>query len=577
MGAIQEIEAVRHRAGLWIRDGWTVYRFSGADAASWLHNQTTNDVEGLENGHGNTQALVNRQGRLQSVFHLFRFEDEYWAILHQSQVAALLDRVETHLFMEQVEVEEVGAESAQILIEGPRALLFLNALLDPKPDVGESPYPSDPDTFAPVRLMDHDVLAFRMTETGEDGYLLLAAPGEGAELYDKLAAYGVEHGVAEISEPARNALLLESGGPRPGVDYDPDTVIAETPFEATAVNYSKGCYLGQEVVARLKAYGSPKQALVGLTSEKESADFPPVGSALFIEGKRIGRLCGYAWSPTLTAWAVRVYLDRKHRTQDSEVTLGGEDGKQVFTARVRHLPLYETRSREAYAEHLYHEALERFEADADDVDDSAIGLLDDALHLAPEFEDAYEALGVILHRHGQVDEAITWMKRLAAMNPNCVMAHTNLSVFYVAKGMIQEAEDEKALAEQLEFQREMDAKQAATHAKAERERIKAEANERIGMFLEVLEIDPEDPIATMGLGTAYMQLEQYPDAIPHLETATRVQADYSAAYLNLGKCLEFTGDTTRASDAYQQGIEAAGRKGDLMPMREMERRLKALG
>jgi predicted Zn-dependent protease len=201
----------------------------------------------------------------------------------------------------------------------------------------------------------------------------------------------------------------------------------------------------------------------------------------------------------------------------------------------------------------------------------------EAILLAPEFEDAYEALGVILHRHHRVDDAIHFMTKLAALNPNCVMAHTNLSVFYVSQGRIQEAEDEKALANQLEFKQQLDARQAEKAARAERERLKAEAEQRIGMFLEVLEIDPEDPVATMGLGQAYIQLDRHAEAIPYLETATRAQKDFSAAYLNLGKCHEVLGQVASAKAAYTTGIEVAGRKGDLMPMREMERRLKQLG
>ena len=161
----------------------------------------------------------------------------------------------------------------------------------------------------------------------------------------------------------------------------------------------------------------------------------------------------------------------------------------------------------------------------------------------------------------------TWLKD---MNRG-LMSHDGLS-----KGMIQEAEDEKALANQLEFKQELDARQAEKAAKQERERIKAEAESRIAMFLEVLEIDPEDPVATMGLGQAYIQLERHAEAVPYLETATRVQKDFSAAYLNLGKCHEVLGNVEAARHAYQTGIDAASRKGDLMPMREMERRLKQL-
>ncbi|HNT89965.1 MAG TPA: tetratricopeptide repeat protein, partial [Candidatus Hydrogenedentes bacterium] len=73
-----------------------------------------------------------------------------------------------------------------------------------------------------------------------------------------------------------------------------------------------------------------------------------------------------------------------------------------------------------------------------------------------------------------------------------------------------------------------------------------------------------------------MQLEQYAEAAPFLETAVRVKKDYSAAYLKLGECRERLGDLAAAARVYRRGIEAASRKGDLMPLREMERRLAAI-
>ena len=94
------------------------------------------------------------------------------------------------------------------------------------------------------------------------------------------------------------------------------------------------------------------------------------------------------------------------------------------------------------------------------------------------------------------------------------------------------------------------------------------------MFREVLELDPEDPVALMGLGKCYLQLEQCEEAAPLFAAATRARKDYSAAYLEWGKCLEVLGKPEAAAEVYGWGIEAAGRKGDLMPLREMERRLK---
>jgi tetratricopeptide (TPR) repeat protein len=168
------------------------------------------------------------------------------------------------------------------------------------------------------------------------------------------------------------------------------------------------------------------------------------------------------------------------------------------------------------------------------------------------------------------------MNRLKELNPNCLMAHSNLSVFYLAKGMIEEAEIAKAQSAVLQMQNATDERKAKEIAAEERERIQNEAQDRIEMFKEVLEIDEDDPVATFGLGKAYVQLNQYENAIPHLIHATEVQKDFSAAFLDLGKCYEFLEKNDLALETYAEGIAVASKKGDLMPMREMERRQKSL-
>ena len=142
--------------------------------------------------------------------------------------------------------------------------------------------------------------------------------------------------------------------------------------------------------------------------------------------------------------------------------------------------------------------------------------------------------------------------------------------------MIPEAEDEKAKAAVLQMKHARQAREAEDIASEERERIRREAIDRIAMFKEVLEFDPDDPLATFGTGMAFIQLNDYKNALPHLRRATQVQKDYSVAYLNLGKCLEFLKRDDEARLAFTAGIESAARKGDLMPLREMERRLKSL-
>ncbi|MBI4556007.1 MAG: tetratricopeptide repeat protein [Candidatus Hydrogenedentes bacterium] len=573
---LAEVQTVREYVGVWISDDHTFLRITGKDAATWLQTQTSNDVLALKPGQGHLNTHLDRKGRLVAHFTLHRWEDEFWLIVEKQRSPALLQSFDDHLFLEEVQIADAGGEVEQLLLQGPRSLPFLARLLD-LDAAAVTPYlPSEPYAVRPIELLGRQLLALRLSVTGEDGFLFIAPAGEAQALMDGLVQKGGNFQVKRIGRDAAEILRIEAGIPRFGLDMDTTYRVSETPLEREAVSYTKGCYVGQEVVARLKTYGSVKQALMGLAFVNEPSEALPRNAEIVAEGEKVGELKSSAYSPTLKQYIALAYLDRNHRTPDQNLEFTLQSGGPVLRAQVVALPFYNAPTSEESARQRYDQALQLFQADAKDQDTRAIDLLEEALLLAPTYEDAYEALGVILNRHGRVDEAIHYMKTLARLNPDCIMAHTNLSVFYVAKGMIAEAEDEKAKAAVLQIKATSDAHRAEEMAAAERERIRREADERIQRFREVLDIDPDDPLATFGMGTAYMQLGDYPSAVPHLQRATQVQKDYSAAYLQLGKCHEFLRQLPEACAAYREGIATAARKGDLMPLREMERRLKAL-
>ncbi len=569
-----EVRAVRRALGAWVRDTHTFVRFEGKDVAAWLQSQTSNDVVALQSGQGHANTILDRKGRLQAHFTLHRWEDEYWLIVERQQAPRLLKQLDAHLFIEDVRMADAGNEVEQVLVQGPRTLHFLATLLDSEEATASELLPAEKYGCHPIELCGRQVLAFRVSETGEDGYLYVTQAGEARLLLDKLLQAGAPFGLREIGPDALAVLRVEAGIPRFGIDMDTTNRMPETTLERDAVSYDKGCYLGQEVIAKLRAYSSVKQALVGLVLE--SGEFPPIDTTILLDGKEIGVLKSAVFSPTLDKHIALAYIDRDHRAPGVELDLHGREHGQAFSANVVVLPFYVVPTREERAQNLYEEALNRFQRDEHDRDDTAIELLREAVLLSPTFEDAYEALGVILNRHHRVDEAIRYMSVLARLNPDSVMAHTNLSVFYVAKGMIPEAEDEKAKAAVLQMKHARQSREAEEIAAAERERIRREAIDRIAMFKEVIEFDPDDPLATFGTGMAYIQLNEYENALPHLHRATQVQKDYSVAYLHLGKCFEFLDRKDDARAAYAAGIECASRKGDLMPLREMERRLKSL-
>ena len=98
----------------------------------------------------------------------------------------------------------------------------------------------------------------------------------------------------------------------------------------------------------------------------------------------------------------------------------------------------------------------------------------------------------------------------------------------------------------------------------------------MAMFREVLEFDPDDLVALFGLGKALVEEGQHAEALSPLRQAVEVKPDYAAAWLELGRCQERLDDHAAAISSYEAGIAAAGRRGELMPMRAMERRLSAL-
>ena len=572
----EQVKAVRERAGIWIRSDHTFIRFEGRDVASWLQTQTSNDVVALPPGGGHSGTLLDRKGRLQAHFSLHRWEDDYWMLIEKQQAPRLLEQLDAHLFLEDVRMEDAGDSLEQVVVQGPRTLAFLASLLDTEDGAASIHLPRERYGCHPLELLGCEVLAFSLSLTGEDGYVLVTQSGEAQGLIARMLERGHGIGLMEIGEEAREVLRIEAGIPRFGLDMDTTNRMPETTLERESASYDKGCYLGQEVVAKLRAYSSVKHALSGLILSPALTAYPEPNSPVLVDGQSVGAIKSGALSLTLDAWVCLAYLDRDHRAPGSTLSFTTAAGGASFQGKVAVLPFYAGPSREDRAAALYEQALACFESDEHDEDTAAIELLKEAVLLDPRHEDAYEALGVILHRHHRVDEAIHYMKILEQLNPDCVMAHTNLSVFYVSKGMIEEAEEEKARAAVAQMRLARDSHRAEAMAAEERERIRREARERMEMFREVLEFDPDDPLATFGMGMAHIQVDEYEHALPYLRHAAEVQKDYSVAFLNLGKCLEFLKRHEEAAEAYRAGIEAAGRKGDMVPLREMERRLKSI-
>ncbi len=215
---------------------------------------------------------------------------------------------------------------------------------------------------------------------------------------------------------------------------------------------------------------------------------------------------------------------------------------------------------------LFKQALEDYK---NNLTDSAINKLSHSLEMDSRFEDGYEALAVILINQEKIDAALGVLKDWLKVNPNAVMAYTNLSRCLMRKGLIQEAEDAQAKAATLGWR-------IAAGMKAEAEPAKVDYMEKIERFKQVIELDPKDVLGYFSLGNAYLDAYKKDLARQTFEKAIEVDPDHSSSYFGLGQAWEALGNKEKATEVYKQGITVADNKGDMMTQRKMEARLRTL-
>ncbi len=209
--------------------------------------------------------------------------------------------------------------------------------------------------------------------------------------------------------------------------------------------------------------------------------------------------------------------------------------------------------------------------------DESISLLQQAIKIDKNLIDAYESLGVIYGKLGRLDEAIGIMKQLAALDPDHVMAHANMSRFYQQKGMLEEAEAEQAEARRLAWKRDLKSPGAGEESLIEDEDEKMrQIAGKIERYKKVVELDPKDILGYFSLGSALHEAKRYSEAVDILSQGLLVDPKHSPTYLTLGMSYEALGEILKARFIYEQGIPVANGRGDIIPLRKMESRLRKL-
>jgi folate-binding protein YgfZ len=589
---LMDLSVQARRTGLWCdwRDGpgLGAVLVSGADGAGFLQAQLTSDVLALGPGTGQLSARLNRRGQLMAWFSLHRLPDRgqpyasFLLLLPSGGIAALVADLEAFVVSEDVVLEDISGEFGGLVWQQPMACETSDPLAAAV--LGAAWPPALP-------LPEHGLLALEVPGVGElwlirralagDPGLVLLQPGGVAESLRRLVAQAAgARGMVDLARAdgtVWRCLETEAGWPVLGRDLESgQRTLPQTGLERHVVSFTKGCYLGQEVVARLRTYGSVPEALRAVVwrdlAFEDQTELPAAGTALRdAAGLRLGTWAGSAWAPTRQMTISLAFLNRAARTPGNAVSVEVPDG--TASGDVALLPLYMGASASERATQLHDQALAHFSAGRDR---TAVALLEESLRLDPTRAEVFEALGVILGRLQKYHEAIDIFRRLEEVAPEEPMVHTNLSLFYMQIGEKDEAERQKSLATLKKFGVTVDARQAEALAAQDLAARRAEAERKQAMFSEVLEIDPEDALALMGMGQALETLDDLEGAAAYLQQALAGQDNNSALFASCGRVLARLGRTSEAREVYRRGIGVASRRGDLMPLKEMEHRLQLL-
>ena len=274
---------------------------SGPAATAFLDSVLSNDIASLESGRGLDATLLTHNGRMLAEVRVLRTQDELLLDTERIALQALFDALHQFRLGYDAQLHKRTLECGLLSLIGPAA----GDILDAAPGPLEHDHREGSLAGAPVRLV--------RTYAGID---VLCSSAHTTEVAAALAASGA----ALIEEATAETVRIERGRPRFGVEIDETTMPQEAGLHERAVSYTKGCYIGQETVARLYWKGRPNRHLRGLALSRAVAP----GATLALGEREVGVLGSFADSPT--HGPIGLALVRREAEPGAVLTVAGGDG-----------------------------------------------------------------------------------------------------------------------------------------------------------------------------------------------------------------------------------------------------------
>lgn len=315
-GWLGEYEAVRKKAGLLDLSARGKLRLAGKEHLKFLQGMLTNDVMKLADGDGTYAAVLTVKGRMLSDMRVYKELDSVLLDLEPGLNVKVKDLLLKYRLSYKATVDDVTDELSLFSVQGPESTNVLRAAGITIPELKEHGH-------FKAAMFGMEFICASVDRTGEVGFDLYVPAGGAEEVWNYLLEKGKSFGLEPVGSRALGILRVEAGIPIYGRDMDEDTI----PIEAgiwNALSFEKGCYIGQEVVARIKWRGHVNRHLSGIVMEEGFT--PSAGAEIFAGEKKIGTITSPAFSPALGRSIALGYLRREFVEPGTEVDISSPEG-----------------------------------------------------------------------------------------------------------------------------------------------------------------------------------------------------------------------------------------------------------
>jgi len=306
---VEEYWAIRNHSGMVDLSHLGLLQVTGKDRLSFLNGLLTNEILKMNDGIGIRSALLNTKARVLADLHLYAREDDLLLDAGDVPGASVKEILDRFIITEDVQIKDITSGFVHLTLQGHQAAENASALFGV--------------AFADMKPLQHKMLGptliISRDRTGQSGYDMIIPNDESEGVWQSFLLKGV----TPVGLDALEILRLEAGYPRYGVDVDENTIILEAGYK-DAISFNKGCYLGQEVVARATHIGRVNKNLVQFQTDSDNV--PSAKSKFISNGKEAGYVTSAAFSPGLKEVVGLGYAQRDFAKEGTKLVIESEKG-----------------------------------------------------------------------------------------------------------------------------------------------------------------------------------------------------------------------------------------------------------